>query len=321
MTLRSAFYVLTLLGLCACQPEPETTRIVGQLESDRIELTAESAEPIVARLVREGQEVAAGTLLIQQNSERLKAQLAELQAALSQNQARLDELIRGPRKELILAAQANMDGALRELEFRTVNLERAESLLAQDLASEEDRDAARAARDSAAARLSFNKAQLQELLTGTTVEQLEQARAAVQQAQARITQRNIDLQRLNSVAPVDSVVDSLLLEVGERPVPGQPLAILLTGKQPYARIYIPEAERVSVAAGNRARVFVDGLDKPVNGKVRWVSSEASFTPYFALTEHDRGRLTFLGKIDLETTGRRLPDGVPVEVEFLNGADD
>lgn len=321
MTLRVTITLIALLSVAACQPEQETTRIVGQLESDRIELTAESAEAVVVRLVKEGQEVAAGTVLIRQDSDRLLAQLAELEAAHGQYQARLDELIRGPRKEQILAAQANMDGAIKDLEFRNIELQRAESLLAKDLASAGNRDSARAARDNAAARLDFYKAQLQELLTGTTVEQLEQARAAVRQARARVDQRNIDLERLNSIAPVDGIVDSLLLETGERPIPGQPIAILLAGTQPYARVYIPEAERVSVVVGARAKVFVDGLDQALNGRVRWVSSEATFTPYFALTEHDRGRLTFAAKIDLETTGSRLPDGVPVEVELLNGTKD
>ena len=319
MNLRAPISLLICLPMFACQPSPETTRIVGQLESDRIELTTESAEPIVARPVVEGQHVAAGEIIIQQDPERPKAVLAEAEAVLAQSRARLDELVRGPRKELILAAQANMDGAQREVAFRQIELDRAQALLANDLNSAGNRDAARAALDNATTRLEYNKAQLQELLTGTTVEQLEQARAAVGQAQARLQQRQIDVQRLTTSAPVDAVVDSLLLEVGERPVPGQPAAILLAGEQPYARTYIPESERVGVVPGTRARVFVDGLEKPIDGTVRWVASEASFTPYFALTEHDRGRLTYLAKIDLETTGQRLPDGVPVEVEVLTGA--
>jgi len=50
--------------------------------------------------------------------------------------------------------------------------------------------------------------------------------------------------------------------------------------------------------------------------VRWVASESAFTPYFALTEHDRGRLSFVAKVDILDSDRRLPDGVPVEVELL-----
>ena len=60
------------------------------------------------------------------------------------------------------------------------------------------------------------------------------------------------------------------------------------------------------------------LEDLLPGKVRWVASEAAFTPYFALTERDRGRLTYEAKIDLDTGGRRLPDGVPVEAELEIG---
>ena len=44
-------------------------------------------------------------------------------------------------------------------------------------------------------------------------------------------------------------------------------------------------------------------------------NEAAFTPYFALTERDRGHLSYVAKIDLDVDGERLPDGVPVEVEI------
>ncbi|MDH3955033.1 MAG: hypothetical protein OEV03_12475, partial [Gammaproteobacteria bacterium] len=55
---------------------------------------------------------------------------------------------------------------------------------------------------------------------------------------------------------------------------------------------------------------------PLAGRVRWVAHEAAFTPYFALTERDRGRLTYLAKVDIEEQQERLPDGVPVEVKLL-----
>jgi HlyD family secretion protein len=99
-------------------------------------------------------------------------------------------------------------------------------------------------------------------------------------------------------------------------MPGQPMLVLLTGEQPHARVYVPESIRVDVVSGTRASVFVDGLPAPLEGRVRWVSSDAAFTPYFALTERDRGRLTFAAEIDINGADRRLPDGVPVEVQFF-----
>jgi len=115
------------------------------------------------------------------------------------------------------------------------------------------------------------------------------------------------------------VLDSWMVEPGERPLPGQPLAVLLTGSQPYARIYLPEEMRVAVMPGAKAEIHVDGRDTPLDGRVRWVSSEAAFTPFFALTEHDRGRLTYAAKIDIDYDGTRLPDGVPVQVRISGAA--
>ncbi|MGH7337050.1 MAG: hypothetical protein ACREI7_05705, partial [Myxococcota bacterium] len=42
-----------------------------------------------------------------------------------------------------------------------------------------------------------------------------------------------------------------------------------------------------------------------------------FTPYYALTERDRGRLTYVAKVDLEgEAARALPTGLPLEVELV-----
>ena len=90
---------------------------------------------------------------------------------------------------------------------------------------------------------------------------------------------------------------------------------MLGGEQVYARVYVPEKLRVRITVGVTAQILVDGLDTPIAGRVRWISSESTFTPYFALTERDRGRLSFVAKIDIIDARDRLPDGVPVEVEF------
>lgn len=314
--------LFSLLALVACDARESNQRIVGQLESDRIEITAEVSEPITDRSVIEGQSVDAGHLLISQDMSRIESRIAEAKASELQARARLDELIRGPRKELIVAAQANVQGAKDELAFRETDLERAQQVFERHLASHELRDRAKAARDNAKANLESLEAKLEELLTGTTVEELRQAEELVNQAGARIASLNIDLERHSSVAPVDGVVDSLLFEVGERPAIGQPMAILLSGQQPYARVFVSESMRVHVTPGTSAKIFVDGLKEPLAGRVRWVASEAAFTPYFALTEHDRGRLSFAAKVDVLNADTRLPDGVPVEVELLivNGTD-
>lgn len=308
--------LFALITLAGCGAEDNPNLLVGELASDRHELTAETNEPIVSIAVAEGQAVAAGELLIEQDTTRARARLAEADAALAQQQARLDELVRGPRSEQVAAARANVEGATQELEFRQSELTRIKEVHARGLASPDLLDRARAALDAAQATLKLRLAQLEERLAGTTIEELAQAEQAVKQAEARRDLAAVDLERHVTRAPVDGIADSRLFEQGEKPTPGQPLIILLGGSQPYARIFVPEALRVRIAPGTAALIHVDGLETALRGEVRWVASEASFTPYFALTERDRGRLSFVAKVDITEDRERLPDGVPVNVELL-----
>lgn len=316
MNKRIAIFALTAALLStACSSESDASRIVGELASDRVELTAEAAEPILEILVAEGQRVEKGQLLLRQDTRRAVAKLAEANAAMLQSQARLDELVRGPRSEQISAARANVAGAAKELDYRKSEYTRVLEIQKLNLASEEALDSAKAALDAAHSNDEVRRAQLQELLSGTTVEELAQAEQAVAQGAARRDLLSIDLERHSIVAPVSGIVDSRLFEVGERPSPGQPMLILLPDEQPHARVYVPEEQRVNVRVGDSVKVHVDGMDRLLEGQVRWVANEAMFTPYFALTERDRGHLTYAAKIDLAIDGERLPDGVPVSVEL------
>ena len=305
-----------VLALAGCGSDKEPNRVVGELTSDRYELTAEVAEPITTINIAEGESVAADQVLLSQDDTRARARLAEATAALAQQQARLDELVRGPRAEQIAAARANVEGATQDLEFRQTEMTRVEDIHARGLASPDQLDQASAGVDAAQANLKLRLAQLEEMLAGTTIEELAQAEQAVAQLAARRDAIQVDLDRHTIRAPVAGVADSRLFEAGERPSPGQPLMIVLGGEQPYARVFVPETIRVHITSGTAAVIHVDGLDEPLDGRVRWVSSESAFTPYFALTEHDRGRLSYVAKVDITTNRERLPDGVPVEVEFL-----
>ena len=308
--------VIASFVLAACDPADDSNRVVGELASERIELTAEFSEPVTEIKVAEGDSVTSGQVLLQQNDARAVARLADAQARFLQSKARMDELQRGPRSEQISAAHATLEGASQELEFRQSELSRIREIHQRGLASPDALDKANAALDAAQANVKLRLAQLEELLAGTTIEELAQAEQAVNQAVALRDLAQIDVDRHALTAPVDGVVDSRLFEIGERPGVGQPVLIMLGGEQPYARVYVPEQLRVKVTAGTEAEIHVDGLDLPVSGKVRWIASEPAFTPYFALTERDRGRLSYIAKIDIPGDRDRLPDGVPVEVVFV-----
>jgi HlyD family secretion protein len=99
-------------------------------------------------------------------------------------------------------------------------------------------------------------------------------------------------------APRSGIGDALPFEPGERPPPGAPRGGLVADGPPWARVHIPEPLRTRLRPGARARVRVDGYPEPFEGRLRSVSHEPAFTPYFALTQRDRSRLSYLAEVDV-----------------------
>lgn len=316
---RECSVLLLCLLTTGCIDSGSSTRAVGEFAFERVEVAVESAEVVTARLVAEGESVAAGQPIIEQDTALAAARLAEAQAEASRRLAALEELRAGTRSEQLDAVRAEVDGAIKEQEFRIAAWNRVSTLARRDLAPQESLDEARAARDAAVAALAAVRARLRELEAGPRPESIRQAEAGLRGARAVVRQREIALERLTVTAPVPGILDRYLLEVGERPAAGQVAAIVLSGPRPYARVYVPAAIRPAVAQGQGALLYVDGIDRPLEGRVRWISDEAAFTPYFALTQHDRSRLSYLAKVDVVGDAIVLPDGVPVEVEFTGGS--
>ncbi len=307
------FILPPLLALAGCGEPP--LQAYGQLESDRVEVVAESNEAIVEIVSLEGDALAAGALILRQDAARLDIGLREAQANIARIEALLEEQVNGPRAETIEAARASLSEAEIERDFRVRELNRLTGLRARDLTSEESVDRARNLLETAGARIEVLAARLAELETGTRPEQIEQTRGLLAQAEARLDALKLDRDRLRIAAPVAGVLDTLPFEVGERPRPGDVVAVLLTGAQPYARIYIPEPLRAGLRVGDSMRIAVDGVEQPLTGTIRRIAAEASFTPYFALTERDRGRLSFLAEVSMPDLPQRLPEGLPAQALF------
>jgi len=287
---------------------------VGTVERHRFEIAATATEQIVAMPVREGQAVRQGEVVAELDGGSLAANRASVAAQASQLRHRLDELVHGARSEEMVQAQAQVAAAKAQNDQAQKDYERLSDLVARGLVAQAQVDQQRQLRDTSAASLRSASAGLELLQRGTRSEQLEQARASLRSAESLLQQQDVLLGRLKLVAPVDGVIEALPYRLGERPPVGAPVVIMLAGGMPYARVYIPEPQRAPLRAGQALTVRVDGVARPFAGTLRYIAGEASFTPYYALTQRDRSRLAFLAEIDLtEPEARDLPAGVPVEV--------
>ncbi len=302
--------LITVLVLTACTEQgPET--MVGTLERDRIELTVESNEPITLIAVENGQSVTAGALVIEQDSRRQQAKLDQQMALRDQAAARFAELQRGPRQEAIRESQARLTASEVITRNAYGDLERAKDIFDRGLSNQSDLDNAQTNWQASSAREQADREALASLLSGTTVEELQQAQASLNASEAQVRLMQLNLERLIVLTPSAGLIDKVLFEVGERPQAGSTVAILLDSSRVYARIYVPEHLRTLVVSGTTLNIQLDGIEATLQGVVSWISSDASFTPYFALTEHDRSRLSFLAEVEIENA-EALQSGLPLE---------
>jgi len=314
---RGACLAIALTALVACHRDSAPAPLLGTLEWDRIAIPAEASEPITQVAVREGDRVESGQLLLALDARRTQAQFDAAQADVQRVAAALEELRHGARSETIDASRAALARAQAGAANARLARDRAAEIRKRGLNSQADLDNANAALRQADAEANAAKANLAELLHGTRAEDLAQGEAQLAQAQAAATQLAVTLERLAVHAPRAGRVDALPFKLGDRPPQGAGVVSLLVGDAPYARVFVPETQRVGLRPGARFSVKVEGIDKTFSASAQRIASESSFTPYYALTGDDASRLVYRAELALEgADARDLPAGVPVQATPL-----
>jgi HlyD family secretion protein len=305
---------MLLLAACGGDAPPQ---VLGTIERDRLELIAESNEQIIELRVREGDRVEAGAVLVVQEAGLAQPRIDQAQSAREEAARRLADLEAGPRAREIEDARAALAGAESSLATDQSEYVRVQSLVERKLLSASELDRARARRDASRSTRDSTRARYELLREGTRTEQVAGARAALGRAEALLSEAQTVADRYTVRAPRPALVEALPYELGERPAAGRPVAILLADGAVYARVYVPEPLRTRFTAGARVEAAVDGREERYAGTVRYVSAEAAFTPYYALTQKDRSRLAYLAEIALEgPAAADLPVGMPVQVYAL-----
>lgn len=305
-------YIFTFLTACSERTE---NIALGTLERDRVAHTATVNEIVIALPVPKGSLVTKGTLLVQLDDTFQKAQVHKTEAEVAQAEANLEKLRNGARVEEVAAASAKVSGAKASLVESEANYTRSINLRKQKVISEAVLDKALASRDAKRANLESAQEELLQLTNGTREEDLLVGEALLKSAVATLSSEKKKLADLTILATRDGILDNLPWNLGERVTTGSPVAIVLAGKAPFARIYVPEPYRVKVKVGDQLPVHVDGLQKTFTGTLRWISTEAAFTPYYALNQEERARLMYLAEVQLPDSEAHLPNGVPAQVEL------
>ncbi len=181
-------------------------------------------------LVERGDELTAGTVLARLNTNMLEANLKAIQAQYRAAEAKLAELLAGPRTQTIEGARAQVAAAQAERDLAQVSLDRALRLVTAGAVSRQELDNAKT--NAAAKQEALNVVQnaLDELLAGTRSEQILAQRAQLSELEAAQEQLQVQLNESVLKAPFDAVVSDRFIEKGAVAAPGSVAFRLIESK-------------------------------------------------------------------------------------------
>jgi len=330
----------------------------GTVEARNIRVGSEVGGRIDRVLVREGDTVHAGQILITFDDKELLASLdqarasaqkaergfrpeeiAEARAAAAQAKADYELKENGYRKEDIAAAQADVERAAAD-EVRTrLDFQRYDALAKKDLVSKQQRDTAEANWKMALAQQQNFQHKLIELQRGYRPEEIAAAKANYEAKLATLEKyekgsRREDIEAANAayaydqarfrerqvVAPSEAIVEVLDVRPGDLIAPNTPVATLLEKDQIYVRIYIPETEIGHVHVGEKAEVRVDTFPNEVfDGVVEQINQQAEFLPRNVQTREERVHQVFGVKIRINDPAGHVLAGMAADVKLKAGS--
>jgi len=144
------------------------------------------------------------------------------------------------------------------------------------------------------------------------------AQTRVIQARAQLADIDAQLAEMQVKAPTDSILEVLLVKVGDVLPANREVATLLLPQHLWVRVYVPEPWLGLIKIGDQVRVQVDSFPgKDFPGVVEQVNRQAEFTPRNVQTVEDRIRQVFGVKIRLPNNDDHLRAGMAADVYFPN----
>jgi ABC exporter DevB family membrane fusion protein len=245
-------------------------------ERDAVKLAFESQGRIVEILVDEGDTVKANQVLARLDDRMPRARAAAAAAQLAQAKARYTFARRGPRSEDLAAARAEADAAAAAATHRTAEQVRSEQLGKVGAVADSIVDADGAAARVASAQAKAQAARYQSLAKGTRPEQIDEAHAAIQLAQAELDAAKVAVDQTVLRAPTDGVILRRYTEVGALVtfLPASPIVSIADLRSLHIRAEIDEADVSAVTVGTRAYATADAFgDRKFPVKITRITHE------------------------------------------------
>ena len=250
---------------------------------EEVMLSSEVIGKVAELFVEEGEAVSTGDLVLRVDDKNFLAGLEQSEAAVRINSIDIERQ-----------------------KVRVENLERqfqrSEALFGRDLIGEEEYESLRNQLDLA--RIDYLSSQ----------ERLAQSNAQLDQVLDNLSKTQI-------ISPIDGVVTSLDIKVGETAIasstniPGSSLMTIANPSSIYTEVLVDEADIANIRVGQKAEIVAIAYpDEPMQGTVRFIANTAKIA-------QGRTGLSFVVKIDIEDPGEvTLRPGMSCRAEIFTQDD-
>ena len=300
--------------LAGCS-QNSTGSFQGYIEGEYVYVAAPLAGALTQLTVARGDAVKAGQLLFELERQSETAALAQAEKNLAQAQSQLDDLTKGKRPTEIASLTAQLARAQADLKLSAAQLARREQLGGSAVVSKEELDQARAQKDASQAQVSQLTADLATAKLGGRDDAIRAAQAAVESQRAARDKAQWAFDQKQQFAAAAAQVHDTLYRQGEFVTAGNPVVALLPPENLKVRFFVPQEKLAAVKIGGSVSVKPDGAAHPFTATVKYIATQAEYTPPVIYSRETRANLVFMIEAKFSPAdAAELRPGQPVDVE-------
>lgn len=142
----------------------------------------------------------------------------------------------------------------------------------------------------------------------------DEANARKLAAEASLDESQNVFDDLSITAPTAGTIVARFVDRGEVVSAGSPLLDIVDLDKLYLQVYVPETQIGKLRLGLPAKIYTDAFpEEPFDATVRYIASEAEFTPREVQTKDERVKLVYAVRIYLnENPDHRITPGLPAD---------
>jgi membrane fusion protein (multidrug efflux system) len=254
---------------------PLVTELTARTDAtESVDIRARVKAFLAAQSYTEGTMVKAGQVLFTLDKREFEARLMQARAQLARAKA---DLAQAQDRAVVETATANLNIALAQLNKADTDVRRLKPLAEQQAVPQQDYDNALAFQQGAKADVEGRQAALNTAKVNQ-VAQIEQARAAVETANAAIREAELNVEYCTITSPINGIAGSRLVAPGNLVGQGEPTLLTTVSNVHPMRVFVSISEReyllyqsmraqgkMKGRAGDMTLILADGSVFPEKG--------------------------------------------------------